>query len=137
MDQTMTVEEAAAFLRVDPVTVQRELRRGHLPGNRVGKAWRLNKVDPDQYLHGGDFTAAMFQACVRLQADDVDEALKVLLHGVVADRQVPPDLRLAVLKRIGVLAETEETGSPERAAGATAGRRSLHVSRTRSRSRQT
>jgi excisionase family DNA binding protein len=115
MNKTMTVDEVAAYLRVEPITVQRELRRGRLPGNRVGKAWRLTKADLDEYLRGGDPTAAIFKASVRLQGDHVDEALRLLLRSVIADRLVPPDLRLALLKRIGILAEAEETGSAKRA----------------------
>jgi excisionase family DNA binding protein len=114
-EMTLTVEEAAAYLRVDPVTVERELRRGRLPGNRVGRAWRLSSEALADYLGGGDPTAAMFEASTRLEQDDVDEALRILLRNLVADRLVPPPLRLSLLRRLGILAEAAETASPQRA----------------------
>ncbi len=120
-DKTLTVEEAAEYLRVDPVTVERELRRGRLPGNRVGRAWRLSGDVLADYIRNGDPTAAMFEASGKLEMDEVDEALRILLRSVVADRLVPPALRLDLLKRVGVLAEAEETGSAQRARDAAFG----------------
>lgn len=37
----LTVEEAAKLLKVDSVTVQRELKAGRLPGAKIGRAWRI------------------------------------------------------------------------------------------------
>jgi excisionase family DNA binding protein len=38
----MTVRETAAFLRVDAQTVRRMIKRGDLPGVRVGGQWRID-----------------------------------------------------------------------------------------------
>lgn len=51
-DDTLTVEEAAALLKVNPATVQRELRANRLPGNTVGRAWRIRRGDLREYLKG-------------------------------------------------------------------------------------
>ncbi len=48
--QLLTVEEAAAHLRVNPQTVYRLLRAGKLPGVRVGRQWRVRRADLDAYL---------------------------------------------------------------------------------------
>lgn len=48
----LTVAEAAAILRLHPVTVQRLLRRGELPGVRVGRQWRIRRTDLDDRLRG-------------------------------------------------------------------------------------
>lgn len=51
-DTTLTVEEAAKILKVNPATVLRELRGNRLPGNTVGRAWRIRPEDLREYLKG-------------------------------------------------------------------------------------
>jgi excisionase family DNA binding protein len=48
----LTPEEVAAYLRVAPQTAYRLLRSGELPGVKIGKQWRILRVDLDAYLHG-------------------------------------------------------------------------------------
>ena len=48
--QLLTVEEAAAYLRVTPPTVYRLLRAGKLPGVKVGRQWRVRLVDLEAHL---------------------------------------------------------------------------------------
>lgn len=38
----LTVEEAAAELRVHPATVRRMIRRGEIPAVKVGRLWRVD-----------------------------------------------------------------------------------------------
>jgi excisionase family DNA binding protein len=39
--EILTAQEAADFLRVPLLTVQRQAKAGRLPGRRVGKQWRF------------------------------------------------------------------------------------------------
>ena len=39
----LTPEEAALLLRINRETVYRNLRRGRLPGTKLGGQWRLSK----------------------------------------------------------------------------------------------
>jgi excisionase family DNA binding protein len=39
----LTVREAAAFLSLNPQSVYDLLRRGKLPGNKIGGSWRLSR----------------------------------------------------------------------------------------------
>jgi excisionase family DNA binding protein len=42
-DEVLSVDEAAAWLKVDAVTVQRLLREGRLPGHKIGpRQWRIS-----------------------------------------------------------------------------------------------
>lgn len=50
--QVMTAEQAAAYLQLDPETVRVLLRQGKMPGNRIGRRWRIPKADVDAYLRG-------------------------------------------------------------------------------------
>ena len=45
MSGLLTVDEAAAELRVHPATIRRMIRRGELAAVKVGKLWR---VDPTE-----------------------------------------------------------------------------------------
>lgn len=51
-NETMTPEEVALYLKVNPQTVYRNLRRGRLPGARVGRQWRIRKSDLEGFLRG-------------------------------------------------------------------------------------
>jgi len=117
-DELLTIEEAAAYLKVDPVTVQRELRHGRLPGNKVGRAWRLNKRALREHVAGGDLLMGMFAAEGDFHREDVDGGLRALLKHCAADRQLPGDFRADFLRRVTILAEAEERNSPEHALSA-------------------
>jgi len=42
-DEVLSVDEAAAWLKVDAVTVRRLLREGRLPGRKIGaRQWRIS-----------------------------------------------------------------------------------------------
>ncbi len=42
LPRVMTVKELSDYLRVHPSTVYKLLRRGELPGFRIGTDWRFN-----------------------------------------------------------------------------------------------
>ena len=50
MDPLMTSDEAAAFLRVEVVTIRRLVSRGELPAYRVGSEYRFRETDLEAYL---------------------------------------------------------------------------------------
>lgn len=60
--ETLTPEEAAAILRVNPQTVYRALRAGKLPGAKVGAQWRILRADLEEYLRTGGRQAASGEA---------------------------------------------------------------------------
>lgn len=51
-DVILSAEQAARYLHLHLDTVRRSLRRGLLPGRKVGKEWRIRKPDLDAYLSG-------------------------------------------------------------------------------------
>jgi excisionase family DNA binding protein len=52
LDDVLSVEEAAALLKVPPATVRREARAGRLPGRHVGKQWRFARSALIDWLRG-------------------------------------------------------------------------------------
>lgn len=51
-DDTLTVEEAAALLKVNTATIERELRSKRLTGNTVGSVLRIRRGELHEYLKG-------------------------------------------------------------------------------------
>jgi excisionase family DNA binding protein len=45
-----TVEEAASYLRVSRQTIWRLIRAGTLPAGKVGRAWRIRRIDVEALL---------------------------------------------------------------------------------------
>ena len=50
LPELITVEQAAAYLQVAPVTVYRMLDAGKLPAAKVGRMWRIRKTDVDKFI---------------------------------------------------------------------------------------
>lgn len=49
-DSLMTIAQAAEYLKVCDKTVRRLITRQELTASKVGKSWRIQKVDIDKYL---------------------------------------------------------------------------------------
>ncbi len=52
LPETLTVEEVAIVLRVSVQAVRRLLRKGEIPGIRVGKFWRVPRSALEAFLSG-------------------------------------------------------------------------------------
>jgi excisionase family DNA binding protein len=50
--EVLTLEEAAAFLRVEAIAVEESARRGELPGRRLGGEWRFSRDALLAWLEG-------------------------------------------------------------------------------------
>lgn len=50
LESVLTIGEVAQILRVHPATVYRVVRRGELPGFKIGNSWRINKASLDLWL---------------------------------------------------------------------------------------
>ncbi len=51
--EILTPQEAAEFLRVPLLTVQRQAKAGRLPGRRVGKEWRFSRTMLREWVASG------------------------------------------------------------------------------------
>lgn len=61
MERIFTVQEAADYLKVRPETIRRLLSQGRLPGNKVGRAWRIPENALMAFLRGGGMDAVEAQ----------------------------------------------------------------------------
>lgn len=51
-DIILSPEQVAKYLQIHLQTVYRNLRQKRLPGNKVGRQWRIRKSDLDRFLAG-------------------------------------------------------------------------------------
>lgn len=68
LGEVMTVDQVAAYLQLNRLTVYRYVRQGTIPAARIGKVYRLLKADVDRFLEdqkGAATRAAAPQARVR------------------------------------------------------------------------
>lgn len=59
-DEMLTVDEAAARLKVHPETVRRHLKAGTIKGHRLGSkrlGWRIPASEVERFLTGEDHAA--------------------------------------------------------------------------------
>ncbi|MGZ8251904.1 MAG: helix-turn-helix domain-containing protein [Methylophilaceae bacterium] len=47
---TLTLQEAAQFLKIHPVTLGEKARLGEIPGTKIGKCWVFLDVDLIEYI---------------------------------------------------------------------------------------
>lgn len=50
-DSLMTIAQAAEYLKVCDKTVRRLISRQELAASKVGRSWRIQKIDIDKYLN--------------------------------------------------------------------------------------
>jgi excisionase family DNA binding protein len=83
--ELLTLDEAAAYLRIHPRTMRRLLQRHEVPGVKIGRQWRVRKADLDGALAGGATHERRGGQPVILVANDpplAREALSRALHEV-------------------------------------------------------
>ena len=47
---TLTLQEAAKFLKIHPVTLGEKVRQGIIPASKIGKCWVFVDVDLIEYI---------------------------------------------------------------------------------------
>ena len=50
MGDIMTIVELAKYLKFKPRTIYVKVKRGEIPGSKIGKSWRFQKHVIDQWL---------------------------------------------------------------------------------------
>ena len=55
-NEVLTPAQAADYLQVSDASVRAMLRRGALPGRKMGRLWRLRRTDLEAYLSEGSYT---------------------------------------------------------------------------------
>lgn len=70
--EILTPQEAAEFLRVPLLTVQRQAKAGRLPGRRVGREWRFSKTVLLEWMSSGPDSHDLKLYNRRSEADEAE-----------------------------------------------------------------
>lgn len=84
--EVLTLEEAAAYLRLSPEVVERQAAQGSLPGRNIENEWRFLKSAIDDWLRTPNSYAALLQ---QIGAFSDDETLAELRDSIYRDRGRP------------------------------------------------
>jgi excisionase family DNA binding protein len=64
MDEVMTTQEVAKYLKISDAMVVRLARSGDLPAKRIGGLWRYNRSNIEDYVQGDSaMRARLFDIC--------------------------------------------------------------------------
>lgn len=59
MEEILTVQEVANYLRLSRTTVWRWCNQGKLPAFRLGRSWRIHRTDLDYFVRQGQEMLAL------------------------------------------------------------------------------
>lgn len=109
MHEVMDIEQLAAYLRRDAREVMKLATRGHLPGQRVGGAWRFHRVEINQWIES-QLHAYTEEELADLETVGGGEAepellLSSLLPEACMATPLPATTRSSVLRELVRLAE--------------------------------
>lgn len=81
MARILTVEQVAEKLQIKPLTVREYLRKGRIPGRKLGRAWRVVETDLETFLSGKPSTAtaervSVLGLCADIPGFGTEEFLK-------------------------------------------------------------
>lgn len=60
MARILNTKQAAEKLQVKPLTVRKYLRKGLIPGKRLGREWRIVETDLEMFLRGSAPARGLF-----------------------------------------------------------------------------
>lgn len=52
MENMLNTKQVAEKLQIKPVTVRKYLRKGLIPGKRLGREWRIIETDLEMFIRG-------------------------------------------------------------------------------------
>ena len=73
IDEVMTVEEVARYLKLKPQTVYKWAQEGQIPGTKLGKEWRFRRAILDRWI---DTSIALSKAGFELMLQESQLALR-------------------------------------------------------------
>ena len=76
----LTLDEVASYLRLPEETIEREVKRGHIPGRKIEDTWRFLKAAIDEWLKSQDSRAVLLQQANVLADDETLSELRAIIY---------------------------------------------------------
>lgn len=80
MNSTLTLEEAAMYLKLPIDTVAQQADQGHLPGRKINDTWRFLRTAVDNWLRNTDGRQILLQQAGVFADDDSLAALRTQIY---------------------------------------------------------
>ena len=78
--EVFNLEEVAKYLRVPTDVVEREARRGNIPGRRIEDRWRFLRAAIDDWLRAHDARALLLEQSGALAGDRTLTSLRASIY---------------------------------------------------------
>jgi len=95
MSRILTVEQAADMLHLNPQVVRGYLRKGMLPGRKIGRHWRVLDEDLTDFVRTGSLTQAEssddVEAAKRSAIEKRHEAIQAALGAFAGSKRTVDD----------------------------------------------
>jgi excisionase family DNA binding protein len=76
----LTLEEAAAYLRLSRETVVEQALKGNIPGRKIENDWRFLKLAIDDWLRSKNSSSVLLSQAGALADDESIEQLRVSIY---------------------------------------------------------
>ena len=80
MPDVLTLQETAEYLRLPQEIVERQAKKGQLPGRRIEETWRFLKAAIDDWLRSQDSRMLLLQQTGAFSDDDTLSALREAIY---------------------------------------------------------
>ncbi len=80
MPNVLTLEETAEYLRLPKETIERQAKKGQLPGRRIEDTWRFLKAAIDDWLRSQDSRTILLQQAGAFAGDDTLPLLREAIY---------------------------------------------------------
>lgn len=80
VQDVLTLEEAADYLRLPQETLARQAAEGNIPGRRIEKSWRFLRTALDDWLRRQDSRTILVQQAGALADDETLPALRAAIY---------------------------------------------------------
>ncbi len=80
VQDVLTLEEAASYLRLPQDTLARQAAEGNIPGRRIEDSWRFLKTALDDWLRRQDSRAILIQQAGALADDATLPDLRAMIY---------------------------------------------------------
>jgi excisionase family DNA binding protein len=80
VSEVLTLDEAAAYLKLPAEAVEREADKGNIPGRRIADTWRFLRSAIDDWLRAPDSRASVAQQAGALKDDPYFDELLAFIE---------------------------------------------------------
>jgi len=80
LQDVLTLDEVARYLRLPPKTIERQASQGRIPGRRIEESWRFLKKAIDHWLESHDSIDILLYQAGALKDDDTLEEIRTSIY---------------------------------------------------------